>query len=102
MQLAYSWALPHQSRRALVRAILSSCFLEAYIDRYVATPIMSETVKERIDTTLKKHGSGWATIEDCTRTVLRIAADESVQGTTFRRSGLLWMSNSLKQVALWR
>ncbi|KAF2095937.1 NAD(P)-binding protein [Rhizodiscina lignyota] len=79
-------ATSYQSSKFAVRGLMCNlrragrCRVNLVAPWYVNTPIMSETVVKRIDDLLKKHGADWATIEDCARTVLRIAADSSVQG----------------------
>ncbi|TPX12340.1 uncharacterized protein E0L32_006987 [Thyridium curvatum] len=47
---------------------------------FIATPLMSPAVVERLSAQLAAHGSGFAETEDCVRAVMRIATDPQVNG----------------------
>lgn len=47
---------------------------------YIATPLMSKAVMERLTSQLMEQGSGFGRIEDCVKAVMRIATDSTVNG----------------------
>ena len=48
--------------------------------RFIATPIMSESAIQTISKQLERRGIGFANIEDATKAVLRVAADQNING----------------------
>ena len=61
--------------------------------RYIATPLMSAPVIERLTTQLKAQGSGFALIEDSVKAVMRIATLLSINGQLRNPNGddfLIW------------
>jgi F0F1-type ATP synthase membrane subunit c/vacuolar-type H+-ATPase subunit K len=48
--------------------------------RFIATAIMSDTVKDALTKGLTSMGSGWAEVEDSAKAVLRVASDETING----------------------
>lgn len=50
--------------------------------RYIATPLMSKLVIERLTTQLEAQGSGFALVEDSVKAVMRISTDRSINGVS--------------------
>jgi hypothetical protein len=49
-------------------------------DRYIATPLMSKPVIERLTAQLKAQGSGFALVEDSVKAVMWISTNRSING----------------------
>jgi NAD(P)-dependent dehydrogenase (short-subunit alcohol dehydrogenase family) len=76
----------YQMSKFGVRALMCNlrrvdrCRVNLIAPWFVATPIMSQTVKETISERLKDLGSDWAHAEDSAKAVIRVASDKTVNG----------------------
>lgn len=50
------------------------------IHRYIATPLMSKLVIERLTSQLEAQGSGFALVEDSVKAVMWISTNRSING----------------------
>ncbi|KAF2421167.1 NAD(P)-binding protein [Tothia fuscella] len=81
-------ATSYQCAKYAVRGLMCNlrnsgfCRVNVIAPWFIATPIMSEQVIEILGKNLKDKNSDWAEVEDSAKAVIRVAADETINGRT--------------------